>query len=90
LRGHFAVGIEGFWTIGTIVQAGLAYGLLDQYGWRPLVAVSTAPYAVLLLLLPFVPESPRFLLVKVGSGSWCPPLCLCRGVGVGWGGVGGE
>lgn len=66
LRGQFAVGIEGFWTIGTIVQAGLAYGMLNKYGWRLLVAVSTAPYAVLLLLLPLLPESPRFLLVKVG------------------------
>jgi hypothetical protein len=40
----FAVGIEGFWTIGTIVQAGFAFGLLNKYGWRLLVVVSTVPY----------------------------------------------
>jgi hypothetical protein len=40
----FAVGIEGFWTIGTIVQAGFAFGLLNKYGWRLLVVVSTIPY----------------------------------------------
>lgn len=40
----FAVGIEGFWTIGTILQAGFAFGLLNKYGWRLLVVVSTIPY----------------------------------------------
>jgi MFS family permease len=54
----------GFWTIGTWVQASLAFALLNDMGWRKLVLVSTAPYVVLLLLLPLVPESPRFLLVK--------------------------
>lgn len=43
MRGMFAVGIEGFWTVGTIIQAGFAYGLLNQYGWRWLVAASTVP-----------------------------------------------
>lgn len=63
-RGLFAVAIEGFWTIGTVVQAGLAYALLNGKGWRILVLVSTTPYVLLLALLPFVPESPRYLLVK--------------------------
>lgn len=46
------------------MQAGLAYALLNSKGWRILVVVSTTPYVLLLVLLPFVPESPRFLLVK--------------------------
>lgn len=54
----------GFWTIGTVAQAALAYALLNSHGWRVLIAVSTVPYGVLLLLLPLVPESPRYLLVK--------------------------
>jgi MFS family permease len=54
----------GFWTIGTVVQAALAYALLNDKGWRILVLVSTTPYVLLLVLLPFVPESPRYLLVK--------------------------
>ena len=54
----------GFWTIGTVIQAALAYALLNGKGWRILVLVSTTPYVLLLMLLPFVPESPRFLLVK--------------------------
>lgn len=60
----FAGCCAGFWTIGTVVQASLAYALLNGKGWRILVLVSTTPYVLLLVLLPFVPESPRFLLVK--------------------------
>lgn len=63
-RGFFLIAIEGFWTIGTIVQAGLAYALLNDHGWRILVVVSAIPLAAQLLLLPLVPESPRYLLVK--------------------------
>lgn len=32
-RGFFLVAIEGFWTLGTIVQAALAHRVLDHYGW---------------------------------------------------------
>lgn len=46
------------------MQAALAYALLNGKGWRILVLVSTTPYVLLLVLLPFVPESPRYLLVK--------------------------
>ena len=54
----------GFWTGGAILQAVLAYALLNTHGWRILVAVTAIPFAVLVLLLVFVPESPRWLLVK--------------------------
>ncbi|KAI8471984.1 MAG: major facilitator superfamily domain-containing protein [Monoraphidium minutum] len=63
-RGFFLIAIEGFWTIGTILQAGLAYALLNDKGWRILVIVSAVPLVMQLVLLPFVPESPRYLLVK--------------------------
>lgn len=46
------------------MQAALAYALLNSKGWRIMVLVSTTPYVLLLVLLPFVPESPRYLLVK--------------------------
>lgn len=32
-RGFFLIAIEGFWTVGTIAQAGLAYALLNDHGW---------------------------------------------------------
>jgi MFS family permease len=63
-RGLFLVGIEGFWTIGTVVQALLAFALLNKFGWRVMLTVSAIPTLILLILVPFVPESPRYLAVK--------------------------
>lgn len=63
-RGLFLVGIEGFWTIGTVVQALLAFALLNRFGWRVMLTVSAIPTLILLILIPFVPESPRYLAVK--------------------------
>jgi MFS family permease len=45
-RGFFMILIEAFWTFGTILQAGLAYGLLNTHGWW--AAWSLAVLAVLL------------------------------------------
>lgn len=63
-RGLFLVGIEGFWTVGTVAQALLAFALLNRFGWRVLLTVSAVPTLILLILIPFVPESPRYLAVK--------------------------
>lgn len=63
-RGLFLVGIEGFWTIGTVAQALLAFALLNRFGWRVMLTVSAIPTLLLLILLPFVPESPRYLAVQ--------------------------
>lgn len=63
-RGLFLVGIEGFWTIGTVAQALLAFGLLNRFGWRVMLTVSAVPTFILLVLIPFVPESPRWLATK--------------------------
>jgi hypothetical protein len=42
-RGVFLVGIEGFWTIGTIIQGLLAFLLLNSLGWRAMLAISATP-----------------------------------------------
>jgi MFS family permease len=63
-RGLYLVGIEGFWTVGTVLQALLAFGLLNKLGWRVLLTVSAVPTVIVLILLPFVPESPRWLAVQ--------------------------
>lgn len=39
----YLVVIEGFWTIGTIVQASITFGLLNKYSWRVLLIVSAIP-----------------------------------------------
>ena len=43
-------------------QAGLAWAILSDWGWRWLVAVSSAPLLALMLLYPLLPESPYWLL----------------------------
>jgi MFS family permease len=63
-RGLFLVGIEGAWTAGTVAQALLAYALLNRFGWRVMLTVSATPTLLLLVLLPLVPESPRYLAVQ--------------------------
>lgn len=34
---------------------------MADYGWRRLLQISAAPTGAILLVLPFIPESPRFL-----------------------------
>mmetsp|Transcript_26635 Transcript_26635/g.68393 ORF Transcript_26635/g.68393 Transcript_26635/m.68393 type:complete len:205 (+) Transcript_26635:813-1427(+) len=37
---------------------------MAEYGWRRLLLISSVPTGSILLVLPFIPESPRFLLLK--------------------------
>eukprot|EP00210_Caulerpa_lentillifera_P009224 g8793.t1 len=63
-RGRYAIAIQGFWTIGALAQAGLAWLVLPKLGWRYLLGISTIPLVIMLLFYPLLQESPRYLLVK--------------------------
>eukprot|EP00850_Spirogloea_muscicola_P002236 SM000008S22325 [mRNA] locus=s8:1035212:1042201:- [translate_table: standard] len=62
-RGFWLVFIEFFWTVGSVIEALLAWIIMPHLHWRLLVLVSSLPFLVLLALYPWLPESPRYLLV---------------------------
>ncbi|XP_024368939.1 organic cation/carnitine transporter 7 [Physcomitrium patens] len=63
-RGFWLVFMEILWTVGSVSSALLAWLILPHHSWRILVAVSALPFLVLLVFYSWVPESPRYLMVK--------------------------
>eukprot|EP00761_Pharyngomonas_kirbyi_P014428 gb/GECH01014458.1/.p1 GENE.gb/GECH01014458.1/~~gb/GECH01014458.1/.p1 ORF type:complete len:539 (+),score=114.73 gb/GECH01014458.1/:1-1617(+) len=63
-RGTYMIAIEYFWTIGAILEAGMAWAILPTIGWRWLLGLSALPLILTLAWYPILPESPHFLLVS--------------------------
>ncbi|CAI0442052.1 unnamed protein product [Linum tenue] len=63
-RGQWMVAFNLFWTLGAILEVGLAWIVMPRLGWKWLVGLSAAPSFLLLVFYYWTPESPRYLCLK--------------------------
>ncbi|XP_049413634.1 organic cation/carnitine transporter 7-like [Solanum stenotomum] len=73
-RGMWTIICSGFWTIGTILEALLALMIMPRLGWRWLLALSSIPSFLALLLFVFTVESPRYLCAMGRTSDACDIL----------------
>lgn len=67
LRGMFASTIQGMIILGQVIAACVAYGtqrLTSEAAWRIPIGLKLLMPLLIFVLLPMLPESPRWLLAK--------------------------
>ncbi|KAG8386943.1 hypothetical protein BUALT_Bualt03G0201300 [Buddleja alternifolia] len=63
-RGARVLALSAFWIFGELLEASLAWIIMPRFGWRWLLALSSLPSLMVLLVSSFAPESPRYLYMK--------------------------
>ncbi len=63
-RGRYLVLLESFWALGSVLAAGLAWLIVPTLGWRWLLGVPAVAAVVIFFFRRYIPESPRYLMVK--------------------------
>ncbi|KAG2646302.1 organic cation/carnitine transporter 7-like isoform X2 [Panicum virgatum] len=77
-RGSWIAAFTCFWTLGTILEALLAWAIMPILGWRWLLAFSSAPCFILLFFSSVIPESPRYLCSREFPGLLLAALLVDR------------
>ena len=76
-RGVWLIWLEAFWTLGSCIEAGLAWLVLDSLGWRWLLALSSIPLGESLLYFLHVTLLPKRL--EILACCWVITLLLYFG-----------
>ncbi|CZR58239.1 uncharacterized protein PAC_08130 [Phialocephala subalpina] len=81
LRGFFVGSIQLFLTFGSLI-AGIVNNSMSKYttdaGWIIATAIQVLPAIIILIGLPFTPDSPRWLVSKDRSEHALKVLCTLR------------
>lgn len=56
-----------WWTGGTILEACVAWAILNSLGWRVLVFLTAVPQLLVVASYPWLPESPQWLIAQASA-----------------------
>lgn len=73
-RGEQLFKMQAFWPLGQLITCLLAWRLIPGHGWRVFVASCALPSLITACLRPFMPESPRWLLLQ-GRAEEATEIC---------------